>query len=133
MRKPRDKPGGGIQSSITKFLQNVEESEGHRRDPGHLDPKGPQKLRTNGAGIKPRLATLRSSLTSRTPPKVGGNKGGGGLRDRKRSVRTLERWLLPLGSQSGHAGLEAADEDIEDKCGLEDRGREGNEDKGRVQ
>ena len=72
----------------------------------------------NGAGIKPRLATLKYSLTSRTPPKGGGNKGGGGLRDRKGSVRTLETWLLPLGSQSGHPGLRAADGEIEDRVGL---------------
>ena len=76
VRKLKDKPGGGIQSSITKFLQKVEGSEGQNRDPGRLDPKGPQKLKPNGASIKPRLATLKSSLTSRTPPKVGGNKGG---------------------------------------------------------
>ena len=63
---------------------------------------------------------------------MGGNKGGGRPRDRKGSVRTLERWLLPLGSQSGHPGLRAADKDIKDKCGLEDRGREGKEDKGQV-
>ena len=63
---------------------------------------------------------------------MGGNKGGGGLRDRKRSVRTLERWLLPLGSQSGHPGLRAVDRDIKDKGGPEDWGREGKEDKGRV-
>ena len=40
-------------------------------------------------------------------------------------MRTLEKWLLPLGSQSGHPGLRAADGDIEDRGGLEDQGVKG--------
>ena len=50
------------------------------------------------------------------------------MRDRRGSVRTLEKWLLPLGSQSGSPGLEASDGGIEDRGSLEDHGGEGKDD-----
>ena len=59
---------------------------------------------------------------------MGGSKGGGRTRDSRGSARTLEKWLLPLGSLSGHPGLRAMDGVSEDKCGLETQGGEGKED-----
>ena len=114
----------------------MEEVEVHKKvngDPEYSGPKGPLKPTINGASIKPRLAILRSNLSPRSSPtpgpllKGGGKKGRGRTRDSRGSVRTLEKWLLPLGSLSGHPGLKDMDREDEDKARLEAQGGGQNE------
>ena len=95
VKKIRDKPGEGIQSSIKKFLQKVEEVEAHiTKVTGGSDkfsPKGPLKPSSSGASTKPRLANIRSSPAIRTPPREGGKKGGGRTRKSIGSAGTLDK------------------------------------------
>ena len=95
---------------IREANEKMEEVEVHKKvngDPEYSGPKGPLKPTINGASIKPRLAILRSNLSPRSSPtpgpllKGGGKKGRGRTRESRGSVRTLEKWLLPLGSLSG--------------------------------
>ena len=133
VRKMKDKPGEGIQSSIKKFLQKVEKLEGPssnqaKGEPKVMDPKGPAIPDTDGASTKPRLASLRSALSRRSSPnqgplpKGGGKKGKGRVREGKGSIRTLEKWLLPLGSPAGHPDLENTDREGEGETRLDDQG-----------
>ena len=67
VRKMKDKPGEGVQSSIKKFLQKVEKVEGPSSNKAkgnmkQMDPKGLEISTTDGASTKPRLASLRSAL-----------------------------------------------------------------------
>ena len=116
VKKVRDRPGEGVQASIKKFLQKVEKMEG---------PSIPNK---DGASTKPSLASLRLALSTTSSPKQGplpkggGKKGKGRVRDGRGSVRTLEKWLLPLGSPTGYPDLEDIDGESEDKTSLEDQG-----------
>ena len=51
VKKIRDKPGEGVQCSIKKFLQKIDNLEGleNKVKMGSVNPKGPQGPNPNGA------------------------------------------------------------------------------------
>ena len=126
VKKPKDKPGEGLQVSIVKFLRKVEEVEkegsggvGNTVTKAALDSKSPKNprtlspettimpscLRTSGAQTKPRLGKGPSIVPTVGPSaKVGGKLGGGRRKERRGTLGSLEKWLLPLGKDIGHPG-----------------------------
>ena len=117
VRKPKDKPGEGVQVSIKNFLQKVQEveKEGGIVSKASLESKGlktfsPEKTlkplnpRSSGAQTKPGLGKKTSRPTSGPPTKVGGKVAGGGRKEGIRSLGPLEKWLLPLGKTTGPSG-----------------------------
>ena len=125
VKKCKDKPGEGLQVSIRKFLRKVEEVEKEGSVVGRsvnkaalehkslrtLSPKKtikPSNPKTSGAQAKPGLRKVPSTMSTSGPPtRVGGKLGGGGRKEGRRTLGSLEKWLLPLGKTTGHPGTSA--------------------------
>ena len=55
----------------------------------------------NGARTKPGLAAKTSRPAQRPSSREGGNIGGGGKKEGIQTLGPLEKWLLPLGRNTG--------------------------------
>ena len=60
------------------------------------------------AQTKPRLNKGPSIASTGGPSsKVGGKLGAGGRKERRGTLGSLEKWLIPLGKDIGHPGTSA--------------------------
>ena len=119
VRKLKDKPregGEGVQISIRKFLRKIQEVEKVDIEVNRqsLEPKvkalspeitiKPSTLISNGARTKPGLAAKTPRPVQGPSTREGGKKAGGMKKERKKTFGTLEKWLLPLGRNTGPSG-----------------------------
>ena len=110
VRKPKDKPGERIQVSIKNFLRKVQEVE-VGKDENIVNKASPREktlkplsLKNSGARTKPGLGQRTSKPTNGPSSKVGGKLVEGNKKEGIRTVGPLERWLLPLGKNTGSSG-----------------------------
>ena len=64
----------------------------------------PFNPKSSGAQAKPGWRTQPSRSTSGPPTRVGGKVGGGGKKEGRRTLGSLENWLIPLGKTTGPSG-----------------------------